>query len=551
MQRTKPFSNISIDRIYWFGATILVLTCLISFLWQFVTPLFSDDLVYLKVFNFRENKDYWLATGEKFSNFEQIVDSIKGHFMYVNGRLANLTYISLQLCPVWFIKFVTATFMLLFALSLWQWGGKKSLGNNLTSVLIALLFWVTLQWNDQMQSSDFQFNYVISSWMMVVLMIYFIKRQSRPHPGMWVLLALFSLWHEGFDVVLGSMFLVFWIATKRRYLFVAGCVLLVGLILQSLSASGNRPALYAGEFAVNLRESCIMLVKSVGSIVALVWWMVRRRKVSSDVRKFLDIYVVGFLLSWIVILGLFVFMNGIPQRAHWPNDVLAILLIIMLANTYREVRFGKILGIGLIALYLAWGVNLVIRQVQVTRLYNLVYENVKTGNYIISDKEDYYNVAQPFWLMQIPHFMYGSFHPIETCLHARYVSGCINDNCYTAYLLQPSENEEKTFEELPDIEGDNDFKVYNKNVFIRKSDDNSLMWRKVKLTGDTPDISMTPYSWILALVKGKGASRVEEEVTVVYTPKILLGSDTVEFVMFGSYPLSLRGMTIRSIDILD
>lgn len=528
-----------------FGWSVLLLTCVIAFIWHLITPPFSDDVVYRYTLDPSVSIDYWSVSGQPIENLSQIFSTVKNHFVYCNGRLSNVAYLLCQLLPLRFIKLLAATFMMLFAGAFWQWAGAKSLRNDLMSVVIALFFWVTLQWNEQMQSSDFQFNYSAASWMMILLAVQFIRNGNRTAKWAWLLLVIFALWHEGFAIALGCMLGVEWLYTRNRKLFMACCILLAGIAIQFLSGMVLRMGYSSAHNSGILGSQLgIMILKSAGSVIALIFWLIRRRQLSGNERCKIDRFGIGLTLSWIVTIAMYSLYH-LPQRAHWPNDVLAILLVIMLVKTYRPISFYSWIKYLLIFIYMAWGWSLISYENRISRIIETIQSEFSKGNNIIPDSLNLTSSEVPFWLMQIPQFLYGSFVPAETLSFM----GCAGKNLPNGWIIQNADGE-TDFNAVEKVGGNTDFKKFNLNYFVRRKDGVNLIGRKVIIEAEKPTLALTPLNFLISLCKGKVTNPTEILFITTQQPFVMQG-DTLEFIGFSGNPLTLRGREIKAVDFID
>lgn len=222
-----------------FGWLIVGITVVTAFVWVLSGRPYFDDFVYQRRIIPEISTNYWTFNTPFIENWSELLDTIKNHYIWVNGRLANLFFLTLQFVPVWVVKLICAFFMAFLALSFWYATGWKRVANNGLAVVYAVLFWAALQWSDSMQSSDFLMNYVPTSFFMIVLIREFVLTSEKPKGWAWFLLVLFSLWHEGFTIVFLAFMSVYCVKRNKTVLWVAAIILIAGLLLQLPSGTAE------------------------------------------------------------------------------------------------------------------------------------------------------------------------------------------------------------------------------------------------------------------------------------------------------------------------
>ena len=517
----------------WFGYTLLILTCIFAFLWILNTPLYFDDYIYQRKFQPDVSPDYWALDSGFIKDFDDVALTIKNHFLYINGRLANIAYLCMQLTPVWVIKLVCAIVMVCFCLSLWRSIGFRYLNKPLLSVIYIILFWGSFQWSDAMQSSDFQFNYLVSGLFLTILLTQFVLRSKSPKPIYWLLLLLFAVWHEGFALILFIFLIVYACFYNKKYLWIAASILLVGLIAQLFSGTSNR--IHGSEIISSMPYGgwYIMIIKSWSSILAIFLWFFYRRKIDKKVLRTVDAFFCAFILSWIVMIFL-TFKYHFPQRAHWPNDICAFILIFLMVKDLCHVRIRKIFIVFLI-LYVFWGVSLLYYQIRVKKFSDYCIEQLQQGNNIILDHNGSYIKNFPFWLINM---VYNPWRNLMWIFCKANTS-----NKFDNMLIVSPENIDDNFEKWTKVPGNNDWCLPSEGMYVRPLSNDSKS-NYISITATEPNLEMNPLIYLMFGAK----DTVVINNYPVSSSKILVGNDTLELINMDELPLSVRGRNIISID---
>ena len=531
------------NRNNWFGYCSLILTILIAFLWQFNTPRHSDDFIFQHEIvsnSLVENISHKIETPT------QAFKSIKEQYINNDGRLSNAFYITAQLLPLPVIKALCGLFLALFASLFWIWSGKTSLKNDWLSLAIPLLFWTGLQWNDQMQSSDFQFNYTISSIMLISCLLLF-RGEKKVKIGGWILLIIFACWHECFTIALGIIFGVQWLYTRKSRYLIAIIILIGGFLLQFSSGSQNRFFYSIKNFNLEFYHWSYLISKSWVSIVAIIWWLFRRKKLETTQKKEIDIFASGLLAAWGAILVIILLLRS-PQRAHWPEDVLAICLILKLILSYSNSKFKNKnwLKILLLTLYATWGGHLVYWQVRVKKFTNLCVESIAKNNFVITDTTNVINENIPFWLMDMTRIQYNTYAAYELMA----MPACLTSERNYSYVVLPPELKNTEFDDWPDVPGNNDFKLPSGNVLVRKQDGKLENDEVIKITFGQPSISTTPLDAALSFFRYGTFDTVELNIIPSSKAKFEIGNDTLEvFALYSAPPRTILGRKIIRVDV--
>ena len=508
------------------------------------TTLHTDDFFYQYMPGPDDNTSMWVHKGDMITSFSQIPKAVYNHRLNVNGRLSNAAYLSVQPLPEWTVRYFCGIAIAFLAWLLWRWCGRQSLRNNSLAIAIPLLLWMALQWHNQMQSADFQFNYTIPSVLLIGCMMFFFQREKSPGVGGWLLLAVFSVWHESFSLLFAVFLGIQWLFRRDKRTFIAIVVLVAGCLFQFSHGSQERldgNLYYAGDSL-----SYIPWSKSITSswltLATLIWWIVRRKKVSRNIRRKLDRFGIGLSALFLVSLSLIVVVAA-PQRAHWAMDVIAILFALNIIRTYKPVNIASWLKITLLTLYVAWGCSLIYWQIRVTKFTNYTIDEIKKDNVLIVDRDGISNAQIPFWLLEMTHLQYSPFDPWEYCT----LPNVISNTKHSGYFIISEELEGKSFEEWPRYEGKGDFRNSGSPIIARRHDGRDFIGKQLEITFGKPTINTSPVSYLLGTIKSQGHKTLKIRLRVFAQNSVVAGNDTIDVLGIETLPRSLKGRPITGV----
>lgn len=303
-------------------------------LWFMWTPPMDDDLHYSLYF-----RDYILHGGEY--PIENIWDMIRTEWHSNNIRWVNMiTAITLILVPRWVMAFILGACS---SLTLWWAISLAGIKHKLVST-ITLIFLIVcaLPWHANIAIMDYAHNYVFTSAIFTLFFLLWFKASTKR--SFWsaaglILLGLFAgESHEGFSLPVMCAIIVFAIfnrgrITRRQVLLTTA--LAVGIVIL-LSAQGktsrceivlNRPVtqwIYTIVFYSPLTALMIGLF--------IICWIKNRKNfitrfTQSPAFLFMLVSLATFFMSG------FLFMNC---RASWAGELMAIINIPLLSNTYLK-----------------------------------------------------------------------------------------------------------------------------------------------------------------------------------------------------------------------
>ena len=547
MIKKSRFIWLKPSRQNWFGWTALVLTILIAIFWCGNTPLHTDDFYYQHVPGPDDSTSMWLNKGEMITSFSQVPIAIVNHRLNVNGRVSNSAYLAVQPLPQPVIRYFCGLVLALLGWMFWRWCGRRSLRNNILAIAIPVLMWTGLQWGDQMQSADFQFNYILPSVMLTGCMMFFWKREKKPGIWGWLLLAVFSTWHECFTIIFGAFLFVQWLFQRDKRTFIAICILIAGALFQFSAGTKDRMAinLTEAENVLQFFPFSYLIAKSWVTFVAIGLWLLRRRSVPQQVRRSLDHYGVGMIAVLLVSIA-FIVILAAPQRAHWGADILAILFVLNILRTYRSVRLPMWLKILALVIYTAWGSSLIYWQLRVTRFTNYTIEQIKNGYVAIDDFDGISEEYIPFWLMDITRLQYTPFDSWEY-----YSLPCVvSENKSIGYIIRPQSLHGSSFENWPKYAGQNDMRIGGTRLITRLHDGKNFEEKQLRVTFGKPTIGTSPVNLLLGRIKGANNDSITSYMRVSVQNWIVVNGDTIDVLNLERQPRTTKGRPIIAIDTL-
>lgn len=190
-------------------------------------PRYLDDFwydIYLK---------QWREGSHDMTLWQAVTQTWSDHLLSDNVRLANIAFVPFLLVPKWIGSTLAAGLLT----AAFAWGCRIAGVNPMRSPLlgIALAFWTILMpWYDGMGVENFQFNYILSTFLAVTFLRLFFSSATVTSGWRYTFLCvsgcLIGMWHEGFTAPLLAMCGFLFICCKR-YRTPRQTVLLIGLLL--------------------------------------------------------------------------------------------------------------------------------------------------------------------------------------------------------------------------------------------------------------------------------------------------------------------------------
>lgn len=523
------------------GWWLVVITSITAFFWAINTPLYVDDFMYEYVLQHSKDFGDIPTTGEYNLPFYKIPYAIYFHAVKMNGRFANYAMLFSVPFPVWLVKMFLGTALASLYLLLIRWIRPGRITNNLAVLISPVALWYGLPWNVFMQSSDYQFNYILPSVLMVACIILFYRERCIKWWA-WLLLFFFSLWHEGFTVVFGAFTATFYLLTReKKYLYML-FVLMAGFLLQMTPGTVER-ILYTSENAAGKENEFVSGIRELWpSVTALVLWLFLRKKQNPENRKFTDVFIVALLVSWLAVLVIIIATNA-PQRAHWPNNLLALCLIFFLLGKYKLKNIRPVIASVVIAVCVAWSASLVYYQHRSKEITDYSVDQIMNGETVFKDKYGVGNLEIPFWLKHIVSIPYGTFRFFESYILADISSNVRNHG----FIMPPDSLLGKPVEEWPKMPGNNNFYYIEPSIVVGKNLPENCVEDTYEVTFDKPVAVAHPVSYLIYLITG---SPEKHELKTSQISKIVYNGDTIILQYLGWENTELDGRKILKMNKL-
>lgn len=312
-------------------------------------PKYADDLWYLvRMRPWFESQGVWYPTdgGNFFTAgipWREIVDTIREHLAYDNARVCNMVVIIFLLMPKWIgsgialLAWIGAMYFS-FGLAGVNWSRSRL-------VIPALAMWsLMMPWSQQMGALDYQFNYLVSSG----LMLWFLRSMQtgamRRWPGSVLFAVVFfiAIWHEGFALpVLTGLIAVGVLdqklfRSKEMIIIVSG--LFLGLIWFLIAPSTGirfvREVSWHNFDIADIGKAFLSHPAYLIFMALIIGLIIRHRAFNKIVGRNILFWGIGGLT--VIILQMFVTHT---RRTGWWADIAGIIGVIYLLRVY----WGRIL----------------------------------------------------------------------------------------------------------------------------------------------------------------------------------------------------------------
>lgn len=324
----------------------------ISFAVSFISlPLMLDDYWYSEYFY------DWKEGISKSFPYEEIFETWKHHWLYDNGRLANIFYVPFLLTPRWIGACVSSIFLLysLYAgLKLVNIPIKK---NGIIAIYMLMVVFL-MPWYDSIGCLCYQYNYIISTAIAILVLQVFFKycvlKESRV--GKLLIIGIIAgAWHEGFSipVLLGIIAVVLFykeLRTINSYSLVLG--LTIG-ILWLLFAPGfiHRFDDISCKFPVNGHKIVFVLLLHPAFILTICTILLL--VVKNKLRVSINPIVVALFIAAMCSVGIHVFSLRSP-RAGWWGEFTSVLMLSYVLNKFLPVSIKRYNAKNIIVYLFVW-----------------------------------------------------------------------------------------------------------------------------------------------------------------------------------------------------
>lgn len=518
----------------WFGWLAFAVSMILAFTWPQFCPMALDDFMYRYMYQYCTPVGGYGDPDHYTLPYVKIPYAIYFHIIHNNGRWANLAYMVAIPFPVWLVKLFLGIALSGLYLLFMNWANRVNLKNNLIALIMPVLFWFGLPWSHHFESSDFHFNYILPTVMMLGAMMLLLRRR-KPGLWTWLLLFVFAAWHEGFTIVFASFVLGLYIFHREKKFIWALVVLACGFLVQMTPGTVAR---IAEGLSDNLGKhyAGFSFIELWPSVLALVLWPLLRQKYNSAKRRLIDAFGFGFVLSWIAMIVIIALILP-EQRAHWPNNVLAVCFILLLLRRYGKSHVSLWIKVAFSAIYLAWGTSLLYYQLRVRQVVEYATTQLEISKPVMEDGAGYAGLNIPFWVSRFCYVPYGSFCFLEQVC----VSGLSTPHDFYAYVMLPPEKYGRDIREFAKIPGNNDYYYVYPSAIVRPATDHNYEELRYEIKFGEPTIS-TPLTDIVNSVFGKRP--YTETLDVQAIVRIPYLNDSIDVLMFHG---DLRGAEGREI----
>lgn len=317
---------------YTFAIALFLLMTAGMVAWQLSGTDWVDDWNYKLMPD--SHDEFWHMKGDRITTLGQAIEAIGQHHRCTTPRLPNYIQTLANLVPAWMVRtlhglMLAATFLIL-ALSC---GGRRVMRSAGFVAVLWLTTWIILPLSNHMISSDFAFNYLWTSPIIMIFVYLFASgrwRSGRWSFIPWVIAAITGMMHEGasLPIAAGCAALIAIDRTDRRRR-IALLSLMAGVALLFFCNSGmmarvdqhitGRDNTYLKWMAINLFiESYGFYLGIAGTLIAL----------AKDGRSGLKNYLKGNIV-WLtavvcaMAIALSTMMRG---RALWFVDLFGLIL---------------------------------------------------------------------------------------------------------------------------------------------------------------------------------------------------------------------------------
>jgi hypothetical protein len=232
-------SKRNISKTFW---AISILTLLGAIAWRLCSYYYLDDVSYMHIAPVIDQESFWFGQCPMLHSVSDVFESAVNHYLFVNGRLANMICMLSMLFPRWIVDIADGIMTFLMYVLLMRVTKRSYFHYNPIQTIVGLLYFgLAFTWYSYMQSSDFLINYVWTSVgaLFLISQINHSDRLSKVQVALVAVLAVFVNWmHEAFACSLVAYTFILWaIGNKscRKSRFIIGLGLCIGLVIAVIS----------------------------------------------------------------------------------------------------------------------------------------------------------------------------------------------------------------------------------------------------------------------------------------------------------------------------
>lgn len=431
------------------SALLLLLSGLVAGVWMHCNIAsgfgWADDFPYSHIpVKAGDEAQFFNCAGPRLDSCSLLPEAFAGHYMAVNGRLANMLAFTLHLLPPLLRSLLHALAFALMLASMMRLAfgvGWKS--HYLAVILAACCVWIVLPWHENLASECYYVNYVWSSALNLLFLSLLLHPSRRiPLPAMCLLGASAAMMHEGMGAAMDAgMIFIAW--KRRNHINLPPlCIYILFSLIPLLSpgihalAGARTETEYAGNFfsyIIGVRLFIIWL-----AALPALFRLLLRHELSSREGAIWVIILAG------IAIGIFSRQGG---RALWLPMTLAISLIFSYVRPVMSRRLKAPLAAALLLLMTTWGVWLCAWQYYASCERDALIAALKAG----ADKVIYMDLLQPDELPW-PLLLTVSHVNGNQTIRANIQAEVFRDD-RRAFAVLPAAWRGRTLSDLPAIEG--------------------------------------------------------------------------------------------------
>lgn len=385
---------------------ILIASSLAMAVWMWFADGWADDFPYRHVAYGYDS--FFNCRGEEIQSFPDILKGMRNHFLYVNGRLANLIAIIVLQLPSWLTALIQGSmYGLTLAGVMRLVRGKSWKEYPLGLVFTIILVWILLPWEDCNASHDFLINYLWSGAVNLWVLIALFSEDMRKKLGWIIMAAIAAPMHESMGVSMDIMICIWFISNRKQL-----CSNLRNLLLPSVYIVTSIIPFLSPAFSDVIEQAVSdglypdnMLLYHIGVRLYPVWiaalLMIAAMFIGRDKKQMLFNLILWSGIITGIIIAVYSHTEG---RAYWWMLLLTIVTGLRACNYIFMRKPGKktviISALILFAGVLIWQIDLASWQCILTRERDAVMKEMKQGKQLIIQPLHTYNEV-PWWLMNI------------------------------------------------------------------------------------------------------------------------------------------------------
>lgn len=471
--------------------------------WELIALPYSDDYYYFFTYCDRPGIGFLTPSDQPITTFGQAIDSFNLHYLGFNSRMANLFMYLSNILPTEIRDIICGVLIVtMLALIIISACGKRGLMSPLTVTSASTLMWIMLPWHDNLVSIDFQINYVLCVlpvlWFLYIY-LYKISSVSRKLLIGTGFIAFFAgSMHEGMSIpALTATIAVytFYPADRKRRLalmipFIVGVAVCLG-------PGTFRRLFYGGEMNFDIAHYPQFVTRAISGLwqwlmpIGAMFYLAARRgwntaaKLTAAEWPWMLMAIVNFVIGLLVLR---------MDRTLWMMDISLIVVTLKLLSGHNAMKQSVKLTISVVlaALNLTFISGLCVEQNKYANdqqfSIDMITEKKCRAIYTNLPLED----NAPWWTLGIPHRYDGRDDIAQFTF-----SSAMDTSIETFYPILPAKLIGKSFEQWPEIAGDNPFRGEYPNLYCSDS-----ISAEISITVGEPLQSMNPVNRLITLVAG-------------------------------------------------